>query len=99
MKVAIFFIFAALTFTVDIFSGEPGESAQLRFALKKFRANFFRFGRFSSIFQPKNLLIWGNFAQIERNSPEIFGVKLNCVDSPISAEKNNYCVYFADFSV
>jgi hypothetical protein len=38
------------------------------------------------------LLIWGDFAQIERNSPEIFGAKLNCVDSPISGEKNNYCV-------
>jgi hypothetical protein len=58
----------------------------------KFRANFFQFGRISSIAQPKNLLIWGNFAQIERNSPEIFGVKLNCAGSPISGEKNNYCV-------
>jgi hypothetical protein len=38
------------------------------------------------------LLIWGNFTQIERNSPEIFGAKLNCADSPISGEKNNYCV-------
>jgi hypothetical protein len=63
-------------YTVDYFSGEPGESAQLRFALKNFRANFFRFGRISSIVQPKNLLIWGNFAQIERNLPEIFGAKL-----------------------
>jgi hypothetical protein len=35
------------------------------------RGNFFRFGRISSIVQPKNLLIWGNFAQIERNAPEI----------------------------
>jgi hypothetical protein len=71
------------TYTVDIFSGEPGESAQLR---------FLRFGRISSIVQPKNLLIWGNFAQNERNSPEIFGAKLDCADSPISGEKNNYCV-------
>jgi hypothetical protein len=39
------------------------------------------------------LLIWRNFAQIERNSPEIFGAKLNCADSPISGEKNNYCVW------
>jgi hypothetical protein len=37
------------------------------------------------------LLNWGNFAQIERNSPEIFGAKLNCAGSPISGEKNNYC--------
>jgi hypothetical protein len=61
-----------------------GESAQLRFALKNF-------GRISSIAQPKNLLNWGNFAQIERKSPEIFGAKLNCAGSPISGEKNNYC--------
>jgi hypothetical protein len=59
---------------------------------QKFRENFFRFGRISSIVQPKNLLIWGNFAQIERNSPKIFRAKLNCADSPISGEKNNYCV-------
>jgi hypothetical protein len=38
------------------------------------------------------LLIWGNFAQIERNSPEILGAKLNCADSPILGEKNHYCV-------
>jgi hypothetical protein len=60
--------------------------------LQKFRANFFRFGGISSISQPKNLLIWGNFTQIERNLLEIFGAKLNCADAPISAEKNNYCV-------
>jgi hypothetical protein len=59
---------------------------------QKYRANFSQFGRFSSIAQPKNLLIWGNFAQIERNSPEIFGAILNCACSPISGEKNNYCV-------
>jgi hypothetical protein len=59
---------------------------------QKFRANFFRFGRISSIGQPKNWLIWGNFAQIERNSPEIFGAELYCADSPISGEKNNYYV-------
>jgi hypothetical protein len=70
-------------YTVDIFLGEPGESTQLR---------FFRVGRISSIVKPKNLLIWENFAQIERNSPEIFGAKLNCADSPILGEKNNYCV-------
>jgi hypothetical protein len=35
--------------------------------------------------QPKNLLFWGNFAQIEKKSPEF-------TDSPISGEKNNYCV-------
>jgi hypothetical protein len=62
-----------------------GKSAQLRFALKNF-------GRISSIAQPENLLIWRNFAQIERNSPEIFGAKLNCAGSPISGEKNNYWV-------
>jgi hypothetical protein len=68
-----------------------GESAQLNFASKisgeflPIRANF-------AIVQPKNLLIWGNFAQIERNPPEIFGAKLDCADSPISGEKNNYCV-------
>jgi hypothetical protein len=61
---------------------------------QKFRASFSQFGRISSIAQPKNLLIWGNFAQIERNSPEIFGAKLNCADSPISGEKKNYCVSF-----
>jgi hypothetical protein len=59
---------------------------------QKFRANFSQFGRISSIAQPKNLLIWGNIAQIERNSPEIFGAKLNCAGSPISGEENNYCV-------
>jgi hypothetical protein len=59
---------------------------------QKFRAKFSQFGRISSIAQPKNLLIWGNFAQIERNSLEIFGAKLNCAGSPISGEKNNYCV-------
>jgi hypothetical protein len=58
---------------------------------QKFRAKFSQFGRISSIAQPKNLLIWGNIAQIERNSPEIFGAKLNCAGSPISGEKNNYC--------
>jgi hypothetical protein len=63
---------------------------------QKFRANFFRVGRILSIVQPKNLLIWENFAQIERNSPEIFGAKLNCADSPISGEKNNYCVDHPD---
>jgi hypothetical protein len=57
---------------------------------QKFRANFFRVGRIPSIVQQKNLLIWGNFAQIERNSPEIFEAKLNCADLPISGEKNNY---------
>jgi hypothetical protein len=59
---------------------------------QKLRANFSQFGQISSIAQPKNLLNWGNFAQIERNSPEIFGAKLNCAGSPISGEKNNYCV-------
>jgi hypothetical protein len=59
---------------------------------QKFWANFSQFGRISSIAQPKNLLIWGNFAQIEIYSPEIFGAKLNCAGSPISGEKNNYCV-------
>jgi hypothetical protein len=55
---------------------------------EKFRAKFSHFGRISSIAQPKNLLIWGNFAQIEKNSPEIFGAKLNCAGSPFSGEKN-----------
>jgi hypothetical protein len=50
---------------------------------QKFRAKSSHFGRISSIAQPKNLLIWGNFAQIERNSPEIFGAKINCAGSPI----------------
>jgi hypothetical protein len=59
---------------------------------QKFRVKFAQFGRILSIAQPKNFLIWGNFAQIERNSPEIFGAKLNCAGSPISGEKNNYCV-------
>jgi hypothetical protein len=61
---------------------------------QKFRADFSQFGRISSIAQPNNLLNWGNFAQIERNLPEIFGAKLNCAGSPISGEKNNYCVEF-----
>jgi hypothetical protein len=38
--------------------------------------------RISSIAQPKNLLIWA----------QIFRAKLNCAGSPISGEKNNYCV-------
>jgi hypothetical protein len=46
-----------------------------------------QFGRISSIAQPKNLLNWGNFTQIEINSPEIFGAKLNCAGSPILGEK------------
>jgi hypothetical protein len=62
-----------------------GESAQLRFALKNF-------GRISSIARPKKLLNWGNFAQIEKKSPDIFGAKLYCAGSPISGEKNNYCI-------
>jgi hypothetical protein len=74
------------------FFGRTGRIRVVEVRPQKFRANFFRFGRISSIVQPKNLLIWGNFAYIERNSPEIFGAKLNCSDSPISGEKNNYCV-------
>jgi hypothetical protein len=66
---------------------------------QKFRAKFSQFGRISSIAQPKNLLFWGNFAQIERNSPEIFGAKLNCAGSPISGKKNNYCVPIASFAI
>jgi hypothetical protein len=82
-------------YTVDIllfFSPETGESAQLRFALKSFGRNSSDLGEFRPFLQPKNLLFWGNFAQIERNSPEILGAKLNCADSPISGEKNNNCV-------
>jgi hypothetical protein len=57
------------------------------------------FGRISSIAQPKNLLIWGNFAQIGKNSPEIFWAKLNCAGSPISGEKNKYCVLRIHYNV
>jgi hypothetical protein len=39
------------------------------------------------------------FAQIERSSPEIFGAKLKCAGSPISGEKNNYCVPFVNYAV
>jgi hypothetical protein len=81
-----------LLYTVDIFSGEPDESAQLGFALKNF-------GRFSSDFLP----IWANFVHCSaeefvdlgkfrsnrKKFVEIFGAKLNCTDSPISGEKNN----------
>jgi hypothetical protein len=74
------------------FFGRTGRIRAVEVRPQKFRANLFRFGRISSIVLPKNLLIWGNFAQIERNSLEIFGAKLNCADSPISGEKNNYCV-------
>jgi hypothetical protein len=70
-----------------------GETCSKWVRPQKFRANFSQFGRISSIAQPKNLLNWGNFAQIERHSPEIFEAKLNCAGSPISGEKNNYCVY------
>jgi hypothetical protein len=80
------------------FFGRTGRIRAVEVRPQKFLANFFRFGRISSIVQPKNLLIWGNFAQIEKNSPEIFGVKLNCADSPISGEKNNYCVEKTYFS-
>jgi hypothetical protein len=78
-------------FTVDYFSGEPGEPGEpgecaVEVRPQKFRANFFRFGQILSIVQPKNLLICRNFAQIERNSPEILGAKLKCADSPISGE-------------
>jgi hypothetical protein len=75
------------------FFGRTGRIRAVEVRPQKFRANFVRFGRISSIVQPKNLLIWGNFAQTERNSPKIFGAKLNCADSPISGEKNNYCVF------
>jgi hypothetical protein len=74
------------------FFGRTGRIRAVEVRTQKFRANFFRFGRISSIVKPKNLLIWKNFAQNERNSLEIFGTKLNCADSPISGEKNNYCV-------
>jgi hypothetical protein len=73
------------------FFGRTGRIRAVEVRAQKFLANFFRFGRISSIVQPKNLLFWGNFAQIEKNSPKIFGAKLNCADSPISGEKNNYC--------
>jgi hypothetical protein len=76
-----------LIFHSRYFFGRTGRIRAVEVRPQKFRANFFRFGQISSIVQPKNLLIWENFAQIERNSPEIFGA-----DSPISGEKNNYCV-------
>jgi hypothetical protein len=76
------------------FFGRTGRIRAVEVRPQKFRANFFRFGRNSSIVQPKNLLIWGNFTQIERNSPEIFGAKLNCADWPISGEKI-ITVYFS----
>jgi hypothetical protein len=83
------------TYTVILFWAKLVRNGRIRavdFRPQNFRAKFSQFGRISSIAQPKNLLIWGNFAQIERNSPEIFGAKLNCAGSPISGEKKNYCV-------
>jgi hypothetical protein len=74
------------------FFGRTGRIRAVEVRPQRFRANFFRFGQISSIVQLKNLLIWGNFAQIERNSPEIFGAKLNFADLPILGEKKNYCV-------
>jgi hypothetical protein len=54
------------------FFGRAGRIRAVEVRPQKFRANFFRFGRISTIVQPKNLLIWGNFAQIEKKSPENF---------------------------
>jgi hypothetical protein len=70
-----------------IFLARNGRIRAVEVRPQKFRANFFRFGRISSILQPKNLLFWENFAQIERNSPEMLGAKLNCADSPFGREK------------
>jgi hypothetical protein len=78
------------------FFGRTGRIRAIEVRPQKFRVNFSQFGQISSIAQPKNLLIWRNFAQIERNSPEIFEAKLNCADSPISGEKNNYCVLVSE---
>jgi hypothetical protein len=50
-----------------IFFARNGRIRAVEVRPQKFRANFFRFGRISSILQPKNLLNWGKFAQIERN--------------------------------
>jgi hypothetical protein len=60
--------------TADIFSGAVEVRPQ------KFRVNFIQCSA-------EELSDLGNFAQIGRNSPEIFEVKLNCADSPISGEK------------
>jgi hypothetical protein len=87
--------FKRLFYTVIFFWAKLVRNGRIRAVAvrpQKFRANFSQFGRISSIAQPKNLLNWENFAQIERNSPEILGAKLNCAGSPISGEKNNYCV-------
>jgi hypothetical protein len=46
-----------------IFLARTGGIRAVEVRPQKFRANFFQFGR---IVLPKNLLIWGNFAQIER---------------------------------
>jgi hypothetical protein len=74
------------------FGHNPANVPKFTYTVIFFWRNLFEIGRISSIAQPKNLLNWGNFAQIERNSPEIFGAKLNSAGSPISGEKNNYCV-------
>jgi hypothetical protein len=84
-----------MRYTVIFFWAELVRNGRIRAVEvrpQNFWANFSQFGRISSLAQPKNLLNWGNFAQIERNSPENFGAKLNCAGSPISGEKNNYCV-------
>jgi hypothetical protein len=70
-------------YTVILVRPKTGESAQLSFASKfvgeflLIRANFVQC-------PAKNLLIWGNFAQIGKTRPNIFGAKFNCAESPIS---------------
>jgi hypothetical protein len=77
----------SLGYTVDIFSGEPGESAQLRFALKIFGQISFDLGEIS----PNQQILRLKNGRNSPNSEEI-GAKLNCADLPILGEKNNYCV-------
>jgi hypothetical protein len=72
-----------ISYTVDIFSGEPGKFTQLRFTLKNFGRISSDLGEFRPLFSQRIC---------EKSSPEIFEVKLNCADSPISGEKNNNCV-------
>jgi hypothetical protein len=70
-----------------------GESAQLSFA-QKFRANFFRFGRNFPKSANSSAEQWTKFAQIGRNSPEIFEGEPQLRGFARFARKNIYCVEF-----
>jgi hypothetical protein len=80
-------------YTVDIFSGEPGESAQLR-SPSKISGEFLPIWANFVHCSAEEFADLGKFRPNPRNLPEIFEGDLNCADSPISGEKNNYCVHF-----